>query len=181
MMTTWNKYSSRTKSRGEDDQECLIGDSHHFPLHETNLEDPFTREEEQENAWKISLQTVLEAMNGKFREEREEERMKFVEKEVKFEEREDLDCSQGKEHIEEEGREVEEEEDASEVQDVNEVEVDESSTSYKSYQCSPLDLDVLLEKDPFAALCQSKAKLSAIPLGGCDGSKSMKSYMVWGK
>ncbi|CAL1400254.1 unnamed protein product [Linum trigynum] len=70
------------------------------------------REEKQENpfydlAWNIALQTVLEDTNGKVREEREEERRKFMEEEVKIEEREDLDCFQGEEIVEA-GREVEE-------------------------------------------------------------------------
>ncbi|CAL1355182.1 unnamed protein product [Linum trigynum] len=43
------------------------------------------------------------------------------------------------------------------------------------------DLDALLEKDPFAAFFQAKAKPSAIPLGGCDESQSIMDYMVWGK
>ncbi|CAL1394547.1 unnamed protein product [Linum trigynum] len=83
--------------------------------------------EEQENpfydlAWHLGLQTVLEDMNGKEKEEEE----------VSIEEGEDLDCSQGTERIEEEGREVEDEFDgASGVQDENEVRVDKASTSYK--------------------------------------------------
>ncbi|CAL1377029.1 unnamed protein product [Linum trigynum] len=97
---------------------------------------------------------------------------------------EGLDCSHGEEQIEEDGREVEVEvevEGASDVQDEDEVKVDEASTSYKRYQCFPPDLDALLEKDPFATLCQAKAKPLAISLGGCDVSQTMMHYMVWGK
>ncbi|CAL1407581.1 unnamed protein product [Linum trigynum] len=113
-------------------------------------------------------------MNGKEKEEVEEE-------EENIEKGKDLDCSQ-KEESEEEGREVEEEEEgASGIQDTYEVEVDEASTSYKSYQCLPPKLDALLEKDPFVTLCQTKAKPSTIPLGGCDGSQSMMHYMLCGK
>ncbi|CAL1379063.1 unnamed protein product [Linum trigynum] len=91
-------------------------------------------------------------MNGKAREE--------------FEEEEDLEYSQGEES-EEEGREVEEEKEGENgVQDEDEVEVDEASTSYKCYESFPPDLDALSEKDPFTALCQTKAKPSEIPLGG---------------
>ncbi|CAL1401767.1 unnamed protein product [Linum trigynum] len=114
-------------------------------------------------------------MDGKEKEEVEEE-------EVSIEEGEDLDYSQGAERIEEGGREVEDEvEVASGVQDEDEVGVDEASTSYKCYVSFPPDLDALLEKDPFETLCQSKAKPSEIPLGGCDGSQSSLHYMVWGK
>ncbi|CAL1381655.1 unnamed protein product [Linum trigynum] len=105
-------------------------------------------------------------MNGKEKEDVEKE-------EASFKEEEDLECSKGVK-IDEEGREVEEEvEEASEVQDEDEVEVDEASTSYEGYKSFPPELDALLEKDPFAALCQAKAKPSAIPLGGCDGGKYM--------
>ncbi|CAL1382437.1 unnamed protein product [Linum trigynum] len=114
-------------------------------------------------------------MDGKVREV-------VVEEDVKIEEREDLDCFQGEEQSEEEGREVEEEvEGVSEVQDEDEVVLDEASTSYKSYQSFPPDLDALLETDPFAALYQAKDKPLAILLGGCDGSQSMMDYMVWDK
>ncbi|CAL1354852.1 unnamed protein product [Linum trigynum] len=166
-------------SHGEDEQEDCIDHSHHLPLPESNFEDQDTSVEEQENrsyelAWHLALQTVLEDMNGKEEEVIEEE-------EESIEEGEDFECSQGEE-IEEEGREVEKEvEGASEVQDEDEVVVDEASTSYKCKHSFPPDLDVLLEKDPFAALCQAKAKPSTIPLGGCDGGKSMMHYMVWGK
>ncbi|CAL1379495.1 unnamed protein product [Linum trigynum] len=114
-------------------------------------------------------------MNGKEKEEVEEE-------EENIEKGENLDCSH-KEESEQEGMEVEEEEEegASGVQDEDEVGVDEASTSYKCYQYFLPDLDALLEKEPFAALCQAKAKPPAIHLGGCDGSQSMMDYMVWGQ
>ncbi|CAL1354883.1 unnamed protein product [Linum trigynum] len=166
-------------SCGDDEQEGCIDDSHHLPLPDSNLKDQDTSVEEQGNpfyelAWHLALQSVLEDMNGKEEEEVEEE-------EESIEEGEDIECSQGEE-IEKEGREVAEDvEGASEVQDEDEVVVDEASTSYKCYQCFPPDLGALLEKDPFAAFCQAKAKPSAIPLCGCDGGKSMMHYMVWGK
>ncbi|CAL1370862.1 unnamed protein product [Linum trigynum] len=144
-------------SHGEDEQEGCIDDSHHFPLPESNFEDQDTSEEGKENpfydlAWHLALQTVLEDMKEKEKEE--------------VEEGEDLECSQGDE-IEEEGREVEfEVKVASDAQDEDEVGVDEASTSYEGYESFPPDLDALLEKDPFAALCQAKAKPSTIPLGG---------------
>ncbi|CAL1370499.1 unnamed protein product [Linum trigynum] len=75
--------------------------------------------------------------------------------------------------MEEEGGEFEDEvEGASGVQDEDGVRVDEAFTSYKCYESFPPDLDALLEKDPFASLCKSKAEPSTIPLSGCDGSQS---------
>ncbi|CAL1406272.1 unnamed protein product [Linum trigynum] len=121
----------------------------------------------EEIAWKLSLHIVLD-------EEREKARRKVMEEEVSIKEEEDLDCSKGEEQKEVEGREVVEEvEGASGVQYEDQAVVDEASTSYKSYKSFPPDLDALLEKDPFAALCQAKAKPSAFPLGGCNGSQSM--------
>ncbi|CAL1360319.1 unnamed protein product [Linum trigynum] len=79
-------------------QECLIGDSHHYPLPESKFEDQVISVEDQKNpfydlAWHLALKTGLEDMDGKVREE-------VVEEEVKIEEREDLDCSQGEEESE---------------------------------------------------------------------------------
>ncbi|CAL1378778.1 unnamed protein product [Linum trigynum] len=108
-------------------------------------------------------------MNGMEKEEVEEE-------EESIEDGEDLECSQGEEQSEE-GREVK---GAGGVQNEDKVEVDEASTSYEGYESFPPDLDTL-GKDPFVALCQAKAKPSAIPLGGCDGSQASFHYMVWDK
>ncbi|CAL1382643.1 unnamed protein product [Linum trigynum] len=113
-------------SRGEDEQEGCIDDFHTLP--ESKFEVQVTSMEEQENpfydlAWHLALQTLLEDMNGKVKEEGEEEK-------VSFEEEEDLDGSQREEQSEEKGREVKVEvEDASEVQDEDGVEVGEASTS----------------------------------------------------
>ncbi|CAL1372038.1 unnamed protein product [Linum trigynum] len=88
-------------SRGEDDQESCINDFHTFPLSENNFEGQVTRVEEQENpfnnlSWHRTLQTLLEVMDGKDKEEVEEE-------EVSIEE----EKSQGKGKFLKEGREVE--------------------------------------------------------------------------
>ncbi|CAL1379037.1 unnamed protein product [Linum trigynum] len=61
-------------SRGEEEQEGFIDDSHHSPLPESNFEDQDTSLEEHENpfydlAWHLALKFMLEDMNGKEKEE----------------------------------------------------------------------------------------------------------------
>ncbi|CAL1370378.1 unnamed protein product [Linum trigynum] len=56
-------------SRGENEQEGCIDDSHHLPLPERNFEDQDTSVEEQEKSlydlsWHLALQTVLGDTNG---------------------------------------------------------------------------------------------------------------------
>ncbi|CAL1395298.1 unnamed protein product [Linum trigynum] len=114
----------------------------------------------------------------KKKERRSKARRKVVEEEVSFKEEEDLERSQLVERIEEKRREVAE---ANGAHDEGKIVVDEASTSYKCYQSFPLDLDVLLEKDPFASLCRAKAKPSGIPLDGCDEIQLSVHYMGWGK
>ncbi|CAL1388924.1 unnamed protein product [Linum trigynum] len=85
-------------SRGEDEQKGSIDDFHHFPLPASKFEDQVKSVEEKENplydlAWHLTLHTVLDDMNGKDKEEVEEEKWSV-------EEEEGLDSSQ-REEIEE--------------------------------------------------------------------------------
>ncbi|CAL1400241.1 unnamed protein product [Linum trigynum] len=63
---------TRESSHGEDAHEGCVDDFHTLP--ESNFEDQVTSMEEQENpfydlAWHLALQTVLESMNGKEKED----------------------------------------------------------------------------------------------------------------
>ncbi|CAL1389189.1 unnamed protein product [Linum trigynum] len=89
-----------------------------------------------------------------------------------------LDLFRGERPNFEEGRRVEE---ASGVQAEDEVEVEEACTGPIIQVISPLNLEELLSKDPFAvSLCQTKATSTSAPLGGRYGGQSIQLYLVWG-
>ncbi|CAL1353451.1 unnamed protein product [Linum trigynum] len=125
----------------------------------------------EEITWRLALQSVLEE------EERERVREEVVEDEEESKEEEVLDLFQGERPHSDEGRGVEE---ASGVQAEDEVEVEEACTGPIIQVISPPNFEELLIKDPFAVpLCQTKATSTSVPLGGCDGGQSMRSYLVW--
>ncbi|CAL1405431.1 unnamed protein product [Linum trigynum] len=111
-------------------------------------------------------------------EERERVRKEVVEDEEESKEEVVLDLFQGERPHFEKGRGVEE---ASGVQDEDEIGVEEACTGPIIQVKSPPKFEELLSKDPFAvSLCQTKTTSTLVPLGGRDGGQSIRLYLVWG-
>ncbi|CAL1389699.1 unnamed protein product [Linum trigynum] len=160
-------------SHDNHDQESPLVADHTIPYFCSNMLGPSEEMQDdliEEITWRLALQFVLE--------EEEQER---VQKEVVEDDESEaggvLDHFPGVIPHEEE-RGVEE---AIGVQAEDEVEVEEACTGPMLHLISPPNFEELLSKDPFAvSLCQTKATSISVPLGGCDGGKSMLSYMVLG-